>query len=645
MKFFIWITGAALAASMGFMSLSQERADRTVEGAQVEPAAQYIVQASSAEVAQALILRVGGELISELAAIRAVSARLTDGQLKGVRRHEGVRVYADQPVKVSGRTPETFFGEWVGADVLHASGIDGRGVGVAVIDTGLWQKVAKEIDVSEGVSTEGLYTGGEPISFDGEQVADDSGHGTHVTSVIAGRELSPSGAYEGVAPGADVYVVKAFDSNGEASYIDVLEGIQWVLDQRERLNIRVLNLSFSAEALSAYWDDPLNQAVMRAWQDGLVVVTSAGNTGPEPFSVGVPGNVPYVVTVGSVDDNYTPEDHTDDFVSSFSASGPTYEGFVKPEMVAPGGHITAHMNPNGELAKNYSEYMDRQGLYFTMSGTSQSAAVVSGVAALLLQAEPGLTPDEVKCRLINASKPVVTETGELLYSFFQQGAGVIYAPHAVYSAMSGCANRGLNIARDLAGEEHYLGPAAQDEDGEFFLRDPQTGEAVDQDGSRWDGLYSLVGGYTWGGAGSGGTTADGYTWGGAGSGGTTADGYTWGGAGSGGTTADGYTWGGAGSGGTTADGYTWGGAGSGGTTADGYTWGGAGSGGTTADGYTWGGAGSGGTTVDGYTWGGAGSGGTTLDSLLPELDTIDLQVNRWVYPDPPQVNGKGGKPE
>ena len=103
----------------------------------------------------------------------------------------------------------------------------------------------------------------------------------------------------------------------------MIRGIDWVVANKDAYDIRVLNLSFSAAPRSNYWDDPLSQAVMAAWEAGIVVVASAGNTGPAPLTIGVPGNVPYVVTVGAMTDNYTPADPGDDVLASFSAAGPT----------------------------------------------------------------------------------------------------------------------------------------------------------------------------------------------------------------------------------------------------------------------------------------------------------------------------------
>jgi subtilisin family serine protease len=176
-------------------------------------------------------------------------------------------------------------------------------------------------------------------------VEDKHGHGTHLASVIASSRKARRGngsvESNSVAPDASLLIVKAFNEDGNGSYLDVIRGIDWIVQNKEVYGIRVLNLSFSAVPRSYYWDDPLNQAVMAAWQSGIVVVASAGNRGPEPMSIGVPGNVPYVITVGAMTDNRTPLDPSDDLLASFSSAGPTHAGFVKPELIAPGGRVLA----------------------------------------------------------------------------------------------------------------------------------------------------------------------------------------------------------------------------------------------------------------------------------------------------------------
>src|SRR5262249_47215958 len=160
-----------------------------------------------------------------------------------------------------------------------------------------------------------------------------------------------------------------------------------------------------------------------------VVVVSAGNSGPLPQTVGVPGNVPYVITVGAMTDNFS-NNGKDDRLASFSSTGPTFEGFVKPDLVAPGGHLWGFMAAYDRIPVNHPTFMNA-GDFFTMSGTSQAAAVVSGVAALVLSNNHGLTPDQVKCRIIASGKPAVDANGQLAYSVLQQGTGLVDAQAAV----------------------------------------------------------------------------------------------------------------------------------------------------------------------------------------------------------------------
>ena len=291
---------------------------------------------------------------------------------------------------------------------LHDSGIYGSGVTIVVLDSGVKTMTGIRQDVYGNHRVYGTYdaVNNKTSMNDGEE----SGHGTHVASIALNSERDIDGEYYGIAPGARLISVKAFDADGQSTYADVIRGIEWSIYYRQAYNIRVLNLSFSSEPLSYYWQDPINQAVMKAWQAGIVVVTSAGNGGVTPMGIGVPGNLPYVITVGATTDNYTPDDDTDDRLASFSASGPTFEGFVKPDLVAPGGHLMGLMESKMRLASLYPEFHDG-GKYFTMSGTSQSSAVVSGVVALMLSADPSLTPDEVKCRLLDSARPARNNDG------------------------------------------------------------------------------------------------------------------------------------------------------------------------------------------------------------------------------------------
>jgi hypothetical protein len=484
-----------------------------------------IVQGNDLSAVRDAVLSVGGEITHELGLIDAVAARLTQSQLELLEEIDGVsRFYGNAGVEVAGKPskpapsdPGTIYPTRVAADLLHAEGTTGAGVTVAVLDSG-WDnfgamsydtqdnwRVLESYDAIQDVVVALPWRG--PVYYPASWGENDTnGHSTHITSIILSRgntnpDLPESGLYHGIAPDANLVVVKAFDADGQGSYADVIRGIDWIVANKDVHQIRVLNCSFSAPPRSHYWDDPLNQAVMRAWQAGIVVVASAGNNGPDAMTIGVPANVPYVITVGAMSDNYTPSSEgssgkgkkgeppvEDDFLASFSSAGPTAEGFVKPDVVAPGGHMRGLMGYT-VLAQEHPEfYVDN---HFVMSGTSQAAAVVSGTVALMLQREPFLDPDGVKCKLMSSARPAVTTDGSLAYSVFQQGAGLIHARNAVYATDLTCANNGLDIEMDLAGTAHFGGRANQAPDGTYYVMD------FEGDGFLWDDAFLWDEGFLW----------------------------------------------------------------------------------------------------------------------------------------------------
>ncbi len=385
----------------------------------------------------------------------------------------------------------TYVSTLIGADALHWKNITGDGVTVAVIDTGFWGENGKSgYLVQSGKKKDRILAHYDAIAdreLKGRMNSDENGHGSHLVSLIASSRHKDSES-NGIAPNANVIAIKAFGADGTGSYADTIRAIDWVLTHKDKYRIRVLNLSLSTEPRSSYWDDPLNQAVMAAWRDGIVVVASAGNTGPAPMTIGTPGNTPYIITVGAMTDGVTPIDWSDDTLASFSSSGPTQEAFVKPEIVAPGGHIRGLMEGNHKLAKKYPHFHDGDA-YYTMSGTSQATAVVSGAVALMLEAEPWLTPDQVKCKLLDTARPARDASGNRAYSAFQQGAGMIDVHAAVNGKRYDCANTGLDINADFHGKQHYRGPAGMDADGNFTI-DGASSET-------WNGTYELSDGYLW----------------------------------------------------------------------------------------------------------------------------------------------------
>lgn len=366
---------------------------------------------------------------------------------------------------------DTYFPTVVGAASLHSHGITGKGIAVAVLDSGLWEDPALLNDTTGKSRVVGRYDAiaGKELA----EVFDESGHGTHMTSVIAHSgqvrvDGEFTGSYKGVAPDVNLIAIKAFNEEGQGEFLDIVRGVQWVVDNQERFDIKVLNLSFAARPRWEYWLDPINQAIMRAWAAGITVVAAAGNEGPEPMTIGSPGNLPYIITVGAVTDSWTVNTRDDDYIPDFSSQGPTPDAHIKPDVVAPGGHMTGITRPGSTLLQEFPEYQLSTG-EFVMTGTSQAAALVSGIVALLLQLEPDLTPDDVKCKLISSAELAINADGKLAYSPFQQGSGYVSATRAITLGQRGCGNSDMSIDEEIAGLEHFQGPAIFNKEGQVSL--------------------------------------------------------------------------------------------------------------------------------------------------------------------------------
>ena len=381
----------------------------------------------------------------------------------------------------------------LGIDQVHAQNVLGRGVTIAFLDT--------------GISTRGtlgkLIKAGYKKRFVGQidflqkrprlkkEGKDANGHGTHVAGLVWNTLRDrDSGAFLGSAPGARILMMRVLDENGQGKYEDAIEAIQAAIEYKDKYNIQVMNVSLYAESTSPYWADPLNRAVEAAWQAGIVVVVAAGNNGPDPMTVAVPGNDPYVITVGALDGNETAGYLDDDRLAEYSAAGPTLDLFVKPDLVAPGHKLVSFLAPGSKFAQERAD-RKRKEHWFVMNGTSTATPLVSGIAALILEQHPDLTPDEVKYRLMSSAAVALdVETEEPIYSVWQQGAGRAWAPDAVFGDISGAANEGLDINKDLSGEEHYQGWTTWDEETQSF--------AIEEGGyTTWSGGYTTwSGGYT-----------------------------------------------------------------------------------------------------------------------------------------------------
>jgi serine protease AprX len=309
------------------------------------------------------------------------------------------------------------------ADKAWAAGATGKGVGVAVIDTGIAGNLP-DFQVSRSDSTSRVIA--SAVVNPGASSAGDSlGHGTHIAGLIAGNgnnrpSSDPlSGKYIGVAPDANLIDVKAADDNGDATVLDVIDGLQFVVDYRSDYNIRVVNLSLKSTQPQSYKTDPLDAAAEAAWNSGIVVVAAAGNGGSDSDSVSyAPANDPYVISVGAVDDQGN-KGTGNDLMTSWSSRGVTQDGYVKPDILAPGAHIVSTIAPGSPYTQLCPSCVT-DGSYFKVGGTSMAAAIVSGEVADALQANPSWTPNQAKAQIVNRSRPVKNWSAQLV-----DGAGTV----------------------------------------------------------------------------------------------------------------------------------------------------------------------------------------------------------------------------
>lgn len=254
-------------------------------------------------------------------------------------------------------------------------GITGKGVGVAVLDTGIFP----HIDFEDRIA--GFY---DAVSHRLNPY-DDNGHGTHIAAIIGGSGRQSGGKYAGIAPGSHMIAVKVLDSSGNGYASDVLAGLSWIRRQKERLGIRIVNISVGSYAGKYMSEDSaLVRGVEAAWDDGLVVVVAAGNHGPANMSVTTPGISRKVITVGCSDDHKKVLVRGNVMVD-YSGRGPTAACICKPEIIAPGAKVVSCTN--------------RDGQYSMKSGTSMATPVAAGAIALLLEKYPDLSNRDVKLRL------------------------------------------------------------------------------------------------------------------------------------------------------------------------------------------------------------------------------------------------------
>jgi serine protease AprX len=356
----------------------------------------------------------------------------------------------------------------IGATTLWQRGYTGKGIGVALVDTGV---------VPVAGLTSGNVVNGPDLSFESQSPGlrhrDTFGHGTHMAGIIAGND--PAGLlnldrFQGVAPGVRLTSVKVATSDGAADVSQVVAAVDWVVEHRNddpSNPIRVLNLSYGTDGVQDYRVDPLTHAVENAWRAGIVVVVSGGNDGFATPKLNNPAYDPHVVAVGAADPRGTAKT-SDDVVPDFSSRG---DSSRRVDVTAPGRSVASLRDPGSYLdsAHPAARYATR---YFKGSGTSQAAAVVSGAVALLLDQRPGLTPDQVKSLLRSTASPMpnADAAGRGAGQVNVAAASLAAAPTATQTWQRSAGTGSLEAARgtqhvadgdvELTGETDVLGPWA-----------------------------------------------------------------------------------------------------------------------------------------------------------------------------------------
>jgi len=387
---------------------------------------EVIVQERPGSDSLPILQSVGGILVAETPIINGFVAKVPADSLIKLGQQEGVLRYAvSHPLSMTGdfgkkmkigegnqfKRPERLdndYREIVEADAVREKG---KGVTIAVLDSGVGSdsfskaslNVVRSIAINPKAATpDDLY-----------------GHGTHVAGIINGKG---SKAVTGIAPEAKIINVKLGDDQGNLTEKDLLLGLQWVYDFKDDYNIKVVNLSVSSDVAGSYIDSPLSAAVEQLWLSGVTVVAAAGNDLTNPSNIDyAPANDPFIITVGAVDGKGQ-EKAKESELAAWSKHGLTAQGVLKPEVTAPGVDIISLLSEqNATLAIEHPEAVINKN-YFEMSGTSMAAPMVSGTIALMLEANPSLTPNEIKSIVLGTVVP---------YKNITDTAGVIDAKKAV----------------------------------------------------------------------------------------------------------------------------------------------------------------------------------------------------------------------
>lgn len=326
--------------------------------------------------------------------------------LKSLTDHEAVAmIWLDREVKAV----LDIAAPAVNAARAWRSGYYGEGIGIAVLDTGVYPHHDLVTPKNRIVAFKD-FVNGRAAAYD------DNGHGTHCAGDAAGNGLRSKGKYCGAATKASIIGVKVLNANGAGTMSAILAGIQWCISNKSKYGIRIISMSLGSRASVPYTIDPLCRAVEKAWQAGIIVCVAAGNEGPGAKTINSPGNDRLVITVGAADDKKTVS-VSDDIIAPFSSRGPTLDGLTKPDVICPGVNIASLRSPGSTLDRAHRS--QRVGSYYiSMSGTSMATPICAGAVAQLLSKKPALKPNDVKNILVSTCRNIKSDKNS-------QGAGMI----------------------------------------------------------------------------------------------------------------------------------------------------------------------------------------------------------------------------
>jgi serine protease AprX len=497
-------TGAAVVAALAGTSMTG------VAAASASPTETVIVTSTGLLSPVLAVLEVGGTVLTGYHLINGVDASIPVVEQSLLAALPGITVTPDVSVSVQStaestgpHTPSDAFLQETGATQLASAGDAGQGVTVAVLDTG--------IDNLPDLS--GRLVGGVDLTNENNPYQDSYGHGTFVAGLIAGNGVSSNGQFSGEAPGARLVSIKVAGADGTTHLGTVISGLQWAVDHQRSYGIKVLNISLGFQPSTTTVSNPVDQAVEAVWNSGIAVVASAGNAGPFNGTILSPGDDPLVITAGALDDMATAS-ITDDQMNDFSSVGPTSpDGWVKPDLVTSGRSVVSLAAPGSTIYNNYPSARIGSA-NFVGSGTSFSAAITSGAAALVLADNPGLAPDQVKARLLGNTNPGPVGNP------FVDGHGALNAYAAATSGPMNFSQSAVGLIPTLLRATISLSPTGPVDtwnvnlwSGTSWNQPPTTGRAwngLAWNGGDWNGL--VWNGRAWNGGGWAGAAWNGEDW-------------------------------------------------------------------------------------------------------------------------------------